>query len=197
MRILHGRLEAGQRVNEVHLAAALGVSRSPLREALTYLTAEGALTHNPRRGFFVLPLTIEEVQHIYPIRAMLDPEALTLAGIPSTGKLKELMAIAKERRRADDALRAIELDDRWYHTLWGNCGNPVLIDLIEQFMRRTCRYEFALMTHQDRVPKTVDSKTEIIAHLRDGNIKAACARLRKSLHEITRPITKWLENRER
>src|SRR5438552_13883463 len=80
-RIVDGRLPAGERLNEVHLAASLGVSRTPLREALGRLTAEGALTSSPRLGFFVRPLTAEEFRQIYPIRAILDPEALRLAGI--------------------------------------------------------------------------------------------------------------------
>ena len=79
--ILDGSLAPG-RVNEVHLAAALGVSRTPLREALMRLVSEGALTSIARRGFFVAALSVEEVEQLYPIRAILDPAALRLAGIP-------------------------------------------------------------------------------------------------------------------
>src|SRR5262245_36973472 len=81
--IVDGRLPAGERINEVHLAARLQVSRTPLREALGRLVAEGALTSVPRIGYFVCPLTLDEFEQLYPIRAILDPEALRLAGIPS------------------------------------------------------------------------------------------------------------------
>src|SRR5688572_10990022 len=80
--IVDGTLPAGGRLNEVHLAQQLGVSRTPLREALTRLAQEGALTSLPRIGWFVRPLTVEELEQIYPIRALLDPEALRLAGLP-------------------------------------------------------------------------------------------------------------------
>ena len=62
--VVEGELPAGERVNEVHLAARLGVSRTPLREALSRLASEGAVTSVPRLGFFVCPLTAEEVDRL-------------------------------------------------------------------------------------------------------------------------------------
>src|SRR4051812_30166736 len=64
-QIVDGRLPAGERINEVHLAQALGVSRTPLREALARLAHEGALRAVPRIGYFVRPLTLEELEQIY------------------------------------------------------------------------------------------------------------------------------------
>src|SRR5262249_20391625 len=88
--IVDGRLQAGGRINEVHLAAQLGVSRTPLREALARLAAEGALTLRPRCGYYVCPLSRAEFEQIYPIRALLDPEALRLAGVPSPKRIARL-----------------------------------------------------------------------------------------------------------
>src|SRR5690349_21308913 len=88
--IVNGELPAGHRINEVHLALRLGVSRTPLREALAGLEREGALTSVPRIGWFVRPLTLDEFRQIYPIRGLLDPEALRLAGLPSPDLLKRL-----------------------------------------------------------------------------------------------------------
>jgi len=113
-RIVDGRLPAGERVNEVHLAASLGVSRTPLREALGRLTAEGALTSSPRLGFFIQPLTADEFRQIYPIRAMLDPEALRLAGIPSRERIASLQRMNAALANANDAGRAISRDDAWH-----------------------------------------------------------------------------------
>mgnify|MGYP000868776508 CR=1 FL=1 len=73
--IVDGRLGPGDRINEVHLSRQLGVSRTPLREALSGLVAEGALIARPRLGYFVRPLTLEEFEQIYDIRPLLDPEA--------------------------------------------------------------------------------------------------------------------------
>jgi DNA-binding GntR family transcriptional regulator len=73
--IVDGVLGAGEHVNEVHLAARLGASRTPLREALNRLVAEGALDARPRLGYFVKRLTLDEFDQLYDIRPLLDPEA--------------------------------------------------------------------------------------------------------------------------
>src|SRR5579862_2230589 len=79
--IVDGRLAPGERINEVRLSQALGVSRTPLREALGRLAAEGALTSPPAIGYSVRPLDVAEFEQLYDIRPLLDPEALRLAGL--------------------------------------------------------------------------------------------------------------------
>ena len=81
--IVDGQLAAGARINEVHLSQQLGISRTPLREALARLAQEGALRSVARIGYFVRPLTVEEFDQLYDIRPILDPEALRLAGLPA------------------------------------------------------------------------------------------------------------------
>jgi len=109
--IVDGRLSAGERINEVHLSQQLGVSRTPLREALARLAHEGALKGVPRIGYFVRALTLEEFEQIYPIRPLLEPEALRLAGLLSRDRMKRLRVINDEIKRARDADTVIALDD--------------------------------------------------------------------------------------
>lgn len=194
--IFDGRLPAGERVNEVHLAAELGVSRTPLREALAGLVAEGALTSIPRQGVFVRELTLEEARDIYPIRGFLDPEALRLAGIPSPERLQRLETINTKLGSAKKAAAAIRLDEGWHRELWADCPNLVLIDLIEQFIRRTRRYELASMGQQRNVRKTMDTKAQIIESLREGRLARACSMLRKSLISGGSPVFEWLAERD-
>ena len=148
--IVDGRLEAGDRLNEVHLAQQLGVSRTPLREALSGLVAEGALIARPRLGYFVRPLTLEEFEQIYDIRPLLDPEALRLAGMPSAKSISRLEKLNSDLARAK-GLRAIEIDDAWHMELIAGCPNRVLIEMIQNMIVRTRRYELALMREQKNV----------------------------------------------
>src|ERR1700678_1209522 len=76
--IVEGTLPEGARINEVHLSQRLGVSRTPLREALNRLASEGALENAPGIGFSVKPLTLEEFEPLYAMRPILDPAALAL-----------------------------------------------------------------------------------------------------------------------
>jgi len=194
--IVDGRLPAGERINEVHLAQALGVSRTPLREALARLTHEGALRAVPRIGHFVRPLTLEEFQQIYPIRPLLDPEALRLAGLPSPDRLRRLRELNHEIEAAPDADAVIALDDAWHLELVAGCPNRVLVDLIEQFIQRTRRYEIALMRERGNVAVATSTHAAIIAELEAGDLDAACALLRANLQSGNEPIVEWLRARE-
>jgi DNA-binding GntR family transcriptional regulator len=195
-RIVNGRLPAGKRLNEVHLASSLGVSRTPLREALGRLAAEGALTAVPRIGYFVRPLTLDEFGQIYSIRALLDPEALRLAGLPSPQRLSRLRRLNRAILKATGANNVISLDDTWHLELVAACPNRVLIDLIQQFMRRTRRYEIALMREKRNVHICIADHAKIIAALRTGELESACLALRRNMQSGIEPIVAWLKARE-
>src|SRR6476659_260359 len=109
--IVQGRMAAGSPINEVQLARSLGVSRTPLREALSALLAEGAVIQIPRRGFFVRELSLDEAKDIYLIRPILDPEALRQSGLPNTQELEHLERLIIELRKAKDVHAAIMADD--------------------------------------------------------------------------------------
>jgi DNA-binding GntR family transcriptional regulator len=194
-RIVDGDLPAGTRINEVHLAASLGVSRTPLREALGRLVAEGTLTTIPRIGFFVAPLSIEEFEQIYPIRALLDPEALRLSGVPSPEELARLRAINEQIRATTDVDERIRLDDEWHRELIARCPNRVLLALINQFINRTRRYEMALMRETRNVEISTRTHERIMAALRRRELDTACALLRENMQSGLEPIREWLRNR--
>ena len=194
--IVDGRLPAGERINEVHLAQRLGVSRTPLREALTRLAQEGALTSLPRIGWFVRPLTLEEFEQIYPIRSYLDPEALRLAGLPSAEKIERLRWLNQRIAGETDADAVIALDDEWHLALIEDCPNKVLLDLIGQFIRRTRRYEIALMRDGRRAAVATGEHAAVLNALERRELDGACAALRRNLETGFEPIAEWLRAKE-
>jgi DNA-binding GntR family transcriptional regulator len=194
--IVDGRLPAGERINEVHLSQQLGVSRTPLREALARLAHEGALETIPKIGYFVRPLTIEEFEQIYSIRPVLDPEALRLAGLPSPARMKRLREINQKMEKARTADAIIDLDDEWHLELVADCPNKVLIDLIKQFARRTRRYEIALMRERKNVLMTTSHHKATMAALRRRDLAEACAAVRTNCVTGHGPIIQWLASRD-
>jgi len=195
-RIVNGDLAPNTRINEVHLARDLGVSRTPLREALARLAQEGALRNAPRIGYFVRPLTIEEFEQIYDIRPILDPEALRLAGIPSKKRIDELEALNRKLAAARDPETAITLDDEWHFSLLADCPNRVLIEMIESIILRTRRYELALMKESENVATASNDHARILAALRKGDLPAACAALKRNMQSGRAPIVAWLKQRD-
>ena len=194
--ILDGRLPAGERINEVHLAAQIGVSRTPLREALPRLVNEGALRDVPRRGFFVCQLTEEEVRAIYPIRSILDPAALRLSGNPSPQRLARLRRLNRKLAACTHPAEAVRLDDELHLELIADCPNPVLIKLIHQFMWRTRRYELGLMRKRVNMADAVAAHERIFAALERGDLELACQELEGNMSRGQQPILDWLAKRE-
>ena len=95
--ILRGELPAGARLGEVELAERLGVSRTPVREALSRLAAEGLVQMVPNRGARVATWTVEELEGVFELRALLEPELTALAVPQATAAdADELDALAHE-----------------------------------------------------------------------------------------------------
>jgi len=190
--VVDGTLQAGVRINEVHLARELGVSRTPLREAVASLVREGTLVSAPRIGAFVKPLTIEDFDQVYSIRTLLDPEALRLAGLPRREQLDRLHRLNERIETAPDPDSVIDLDNEWHLLLIKGCPNDVLLELICDFMRRTRRYELALMRERKQVDITIGMHGEIIAALRKGELENACEILKRNMEVGAQPIRQWL-----
>lgn len=194
--IVDGELTAGERINEVHLSQQLGVSRTPLREALALLAHEGALETIPRIGHFVRPLTVDEIEQLYQIRPLLDPEALRLAGLPAKEKIGRLRDLNESIAAAKEPDEVISADDEWHIELISDCPNKILVDLIKQFIRRTHRYEVALMRERKHVVTATTNHRSILAALKRRDLDAACSALRVNLESGRAPIVAWLESRE-
>lgn len=195
--ILDGRLPPGERINELQLSADIGVSRTPLREALSRLVSEGALRDEPRRGFFVRPLTAEEVRNIYPIRAILDPAALRLAGVPTPKALAKLHKINRQLGACTDPWECVQLDDRFHLQLIVGCPNPVLIEIIRQFMWRTRRYELGLQRWRVGMPGGVASCDRLLDALERGKLDDACREVEGSMMRGQKPVLDWLAERDK
>lgn len=98
-RILSGQVAPDRPIRQDALAAELGVSKIPLREALTRLEQEGLLRSHANRGYFVRPMTTEEVEEVYALRLKLEPEATAAAS---------LLANEEEQRLAIETMAALD-----------------------------------------------------------------------------------------
>jgi DNA-binding GntR family transcriptional regulator len=194
--VVDGGLPEGERINEVHLAARLGVSRTPLREALNRLASEGALTSTPSIGYAVKPLTLGEFEPLYGMRPILEPAALRLAGLPSAEKIARLRALNDQIEAARDTERAMALDDAWHTALVEDCPNPLLLAEIAKYTRLTRRYEIALMRERREVLLAGANHRAVLAALRRRDLDGACGALRHNLLRGAAPLRAWLQDRE-
>jgi DNA-binding GntR family transcriptional regulator len=124
--ILSGVLESGARLGEAELASRLSVSRTPIREALSRLAAEGLVEIQPNRGARVATWTPEQLREIFELRLRLEPYAVRLA-VPAltVDQLDELDALATEMLTADrDAI--VDLNRRFHGIFIDAAGSPTL-----------------------------------------------------------------------
>lgn len=174
-RVLDGRLPADTRVNEVHLAKELGVSRTPLREALIGLVDRGLLVSEPGRGFLVPPLDPNEASQLYPLVAELEALALRWSS------LQDLIGLSDGLDRiADEMTEALEnggdqasLDDRWHGLLLSRTANPHLLRLLAQTKPLLKRYDLLYFGGAERAAQSIDEHRRIASAIRAGDLAEA------------------------
>jgi DNA-binding GntR family transcriptional regulator len=192
-QILQGELKSGWRIREESLAREIGVSRTPVREALHSLEREGLVTRKPGKGFSVATLSAAEAQELYPLRALLEPLALRLAGIPDRQHLDELRKLNGQLASTPKGADWIDTDDRWHDQLLRGCPNRHLLRMIDQLRRLTRRYEFAYFAGYTGSPSTSTTQhDEILANLESSDLDRACDLLADNMVIGIEPILRWL-----
>jgi DNA-binding GntR family transcriptional regulator len=145
--ILTGELKAGQPLVETDLAEVLGVSKTPVREALKTLAGAGLVTMNPYKGAAVRVVDDEQARHVYDARLLLEPEALGRA--VSRGHDWQLAheALARADGARDQAERSLANRD-FHRELYGGCGNPLLVRMLDDLRDQTALVSVAAWRHE-------------------------------------------------
>lgn len=138
-RIFDGTYTAGTYVRLDHLAEGLGISVTPVREALFELKAEGLLEQQPRRGFVVRPVTVRDIADVSDVQAYLGGElaARAAAGITDV-QLDELASIQSDLEAAyaaDDGEQAVRLNHEFHRAINVAADSPKLAQLMSQVTR--------------------------------------------------------------
>jgi DNA-binding GntR family transcriptional regulator len=138
-RIFDGTYAAGQYIRLDQLAAELGISVTPVREALFVLSAEGMLSQQPRRGFVVVPVTCRDITDVSNVQAHIGGElAARAAANIDDEQLRELEKIQTELEAAyagDDEERAVRLNHEFHRAINVAADSPKLAQLMSQITR--------------------------------------------------------------
>ena len=138
-----GELEPGQTITEAGLSKALGVSRTPVREALLQLEAEGVLQSTPARGFTVRELTATEATELFPILSAL--EALAVRTTRQPIDITRLRRLDEQLSAADEPITRWKLDTAFHEAMIAACPNASLRALITRLRVTMSRYEIEYM----------------------------------------------------
>ena len=136
------------RLDERQLCEALGVSRTPVREALLGLEKDGFVKSIPGRGFVVTQLSAEEARRFYPILWTLEGLAVR-SGKPDPERLAELRSLNQLLHGASSIEERVRLDSQWHATLVAAANNPVLQRMVDGVRSSVYRYEYAYLASYD------------------------------------------------
>ncbi len=136
-RIIGGRYPAGTRLTEEVLAAEFGISRTPLREALRRLTAEGLIEPLPKRGLRVVSPSPEEIAELFDCRSRIEPQLLreALPHIP-TSELREL----RRRIETGGPEESLAVDEAMHRLIAEHCGNRFFREIALNLLKRSAPY---------------------------------------------------------
>jgi DNA-binding GntR family transcriptional regulator len=173
-RIVRGEIRPGQRLKDLELAEELGVSRTPIREALLRLEREGFISTKKHLGFTVKRLQESEIREVYPLVRLLECSALDSAPQPCAEKLRKLNELGISlKQEGSDPLRRIELDSSWHETLIADSGNKHRLRIIGDLKRILLRYEYAFMQDDRLVSESVAEHDAIASALELGDRREA------------------------
>ncbi|MFG1297238.1 MULTISPECIES: GntR family transcriptional regulator [Xanthobacter] len=166
----------GERLNEGDLAKGLGVSRTPLREALNRLNTEGFLRFSPGRGFFCRELDAQEIFDLYELRKSLEVAAVRIsAERASDGQIDSLLSWLNSALPSTDldTPKLLELDEEFHERLMALCGNAEMLRVLRNVNARIHFVRQTDMTSANR-SSTQQEHRVVVEHLkrRDGQSAA-------------------------
>ncbi|MBQ8591265.1 MAG: GntR family transcriptional regulator [Lachnospiraceae bacterium] len=194
--ILMGELKPGERLMEIHLANKLGVSRTPIREAIRKLELEGLVIMIPRRGAEVANITEKSLSDVLEVRRALDALAVELACDRITEE--ELQALKKACEEFEKATKSKDIkviakaDVKLHDIIVVATGNQRLIQLVNNLSEQMYRYRFEYIKDFSQHQTLIEEHRDIYESLVEKNKEAASNAVKKHIDNQKQSIMRQL-----
>lgn len=175
--ICDGILEPGERLMEIQIAEELGVSRTPVREAIRKLELEGYVIMLPRRGTYVANLSIKDINEVYEIRASIDALAAGLAAERITDdeleQMERMLVATVEAFDKGDMDRVVEYDTKFHDVLYCASRNARLVGIINNLREQLTRFRSISMAYPGRMKKTMEEHGRMVEAIAQRDVELA------------------------
>lgn len=175
--ILRGELKPGERLMEIHLAQKLGVSRTPVREAMRKLELEGLVRMIPRKGAVVAEITISDLEDVLEVRMALEELAVKLAcKMLTPEQIEEIGSLADEFEQTlygEDVGACAQADMRFHEAIYEATGNGRLVQILNNLRVQMYRYRMEYLKDRDAHQQLVQEHAEILKALAAGDVDRA------------------------
>jgi len=200
-RIVSGRATPGSRLDEQGLAVELGVSRTPLREAIGRLVKEGLVEYRPYQGAFVRTFNAKEVHDLYTVRRSLEETAIRLATARlTTARLAILREILDEINGAlerGDVAEYGEADRRFHETIAGYSDNATLIECLDRLDLQVRIVRTLANRNPEVVARTALQRPLVLAALEARDADRAVALMGEHIESVAQAVVADVEAGER
>lgn len=195
--ILTGEMKPGERLMEIHLANKLGVSRTPIREAIRKLELEGLVIMIPRRGAEVAQITWKNLKDVLEVRRAIDVLAIELACDRMTAEeLDELYRACeafKEATMTQDARVIAKADVALHDLIVKSTRNDRLMQLVNTLSEQMYRYRFEYIKDVSQHEKLVQEHNDMYQSILHKNKELAAEAVRKHIDNQEEAIIKQLQ----
>jgi DNA-binding GntR family transcriptional regulator len=176
------RLPPGTPLREDELMRALGLGRTPLREAVKRLALEGLVEVRPRSGTYVTDVHAQDIVHIAELRAELEAQAARLAAKRIDDHRRAQAAVLDAELEAIEGTTGIDaymrLDERVHRFVWEAAANPYLLDALERLWALSLRIWHLVLDRVETLPAAVHEQRALLAAVSAGDGRRASARMR-------------------
>lgn len=183
--ILRGDLAPGERLMEVQLADKLGVSRTPIREAIRILEQEGLAITIPRKGAIVAGMTSKDMQDVLEIREALEQlsvqvacDKITEAGL---AELKQTMVEFEEALTTGDIKKIAQADVAFHDVIYVATDNPKLISMLNNLREQMYRYRIEYLKDASHYPEVLADHEAIYNYLKGSDKENVTAMIKKHI----------------
>ena len=196
--ILRGELKPGERLMEIKLAKRLGVSRTPIREAIRMLELEGLVVMIPRRGAAVAQITKQDLEDVLEVRCSLEELAVELACTRITGKeLDNLHDALKDFENACDANDIKALAEKYvafHDIIFESTGNQRLIQLLNNLREQMYRYRLEYLKEESYHNKLLQEHKQIELDIKNHDVASARCHSKEHIYNQVMYVSQKIED---
>jgi DNA-binding GntR family transcriptional regulator len=196
-----GVLSPGERLMEIQIAEEMGVSRTPVREAIRKLELEGFVVMIPRRGTYVANISIKDINEVYEIRTALDILAGGLAAErindEEIEEMRQLLVLTEKYIDEKNLNKIIEIDSKFHDVLYTASRNERLVNIINNLREQITSIRGQSMNYPGRLADTLNEHREIVESIAARDIDRAQEAVRVHLENAEQTLLQAIDEGEK
>ena len=195
--IRDGILPPGERLMEIPLAEELGVSRTPIREAIRILEQEGLIVMIPRRGTYVADMSLKDVTEVFELHSILEELAAELAAERITNEeieaLEQHLVEIGNYMNENNLDKVVQADILFHEILYKASRNDRLVEMINNLREQTLRFRTLSMSQTGRLAKTWDEHRQLVEAISDRDVERARQIARIHMEESEKTLLEGMQ----